>query len=225
MASNFTLTLDTTAPADVALDIDSGAAYATDPVVAAQPFTSDADTTSYQMKIWGDVDPTENPDIQVTEGASSWIGYSASQAVTLSDGDALKTLNLRIRDDVGNQSASASKSITLDTTVPVATITVAAAPTKISKVAGYDTTTFQFQPDTDAQAWKVKVVPSTGSLESEGTQIPTAAGSTNVTGGALAADTNQPVTIKGADLEAASAGDGAKIVKVFVQDEAGSWSL
>jgi hypothetical protein len=46
-----------------------------------------------------------------------------------------------------------------------------------------------------------------------------------VTGGALAATTNQSVTIKGADLEAASAGDGAKIVKVFGQDAAGLWSV
>jgi hypothetical protein len=33
------------------------------------------------------------------------------------------------------------------------------------------------------------------------------------------------VTIKGTDLETASAGDGAKTVKVFVQDLAGNWSV
>jgi hypothetical protein len=224
MASTFNLTLDTTAPAGVALDINTGAAYATQQAVTAQPSTSDGSTVGYQMKIWGSVDPAADPNIQATEAASSWIAFSAAQAVTLLTGDGAKTLNVRIRDDVGNQSASASKSITLDTTVPVATISVAASPTKISKVATFDTTTFQFQADVHIQAWKVKVVPATGSVHTAGTQIPVTGGSSNVTGGALAATTNQTVTIKGVDLESASAGDGSKIVKVFVQDDAGNWS-
>lgn len=224
MASTFTLTLDTTAPAGVALDINSGAAYATQQAVTAQPSTSDGSTVGYQMKLWGSVDAAANANIQATEGASSWITYSSSQAVTLSSGDGLKTLNVRIRDDVGNESSSASDTITLDTTVPVATISVAASPTKVSKIATFDTSTFQFQADVAIQAWKVKVVPATGSVESAGTTIPTTAGSTNTTGGALAATTNQTVTIKGTDLETASSGDGAKIVKVFVQDAAGNWS-
>lgn len=224
MASTFNLTLDTTAPAGVALDINTGASYATGPAVTAQPSTTDGVTTSYQMKIWGSVDPAANANIQTTEGASAWITYSTSQAVTLSSGDGSKTLNVRVRDDVGNQSSSASKSITLDTTVPVSTISVAASPTKISKLATFDTCTFSFQADVAIQAWKVKVVPSGGSTESAGTTIPTTAGSANTTGGALAATTNQSVTIKGTDLETASSGDGAKIVKVFTQDLAGNWS-
>jgi hypothetical protein len=225
MASNFTLTLDTTAPAGVALDINSGAAYASTQAVTAQPFTSDGVTTGYQMKVWGSVDPAADANIQTTEGASAWIAYSTSKPVTLSSGDGLKTLNVRVRDDVGNQSSPATDTITLDTAIPVITISVAASPTKISKVATFDTSTFQFQSDTILTSWKVKVVPAIGSLESAGTQIPTTGGSTNVTGGALAATTNQSVTIKGADLEAASAGDGAKIIKVFGQDAAGLWSV
>ena len=225
MASYFTLTLDTTAPASVALDINSGASYATSQSVTAQPSTSDSPTTGYQMKIWGDVDTANDANVQATEGASSWISFSTSYAVKLSSGDGSKTLNLRVRDDVANQSGSVSHSITLDTTAPVPTISVAASPTKISKIAGYDTSTFQFQADTAIQAWKVKVVPSVGSAESAGTTIPTTAGSTNTTGGSLAATTNQAVTIKGTDLETASSGDGDKIVKVFVQDLAGNWSV
>lgn len=224
MASTFTLVLDTTAPAGVALDINSGAAYATAQAVTAQPTTSDGDTTGYQMKIWGSVDTSANANIQATEGASSWITYSASQAVTLSSGDGSKTLNTRIRDDVGNESSSASKSITLDTTVPVVTISVAASPTKISKIASFDSSSFSFQADVAVQAWKVKVVPATGSVHTAGTTIPTTAGSTNTTGGSLGATTNQSVTIKGTDLETASSGDGSKIVKVFAQDLAGNWS-
>lgn len=224
MSSFFTLTLDTTAPGGVALDIDSGAAYATAQAVTAQPSTTDGDTTGYQMKIYGSVDNAADADIQTTEGASAWITYSTSKAVTLSSGDGLKTLNVKIRDDVGNVSSAASDTITLDTTVPVASISVAASPTKVSKVASFDTSNFSFQADVHIQAWKVKAVPASGSPHTAGTTIPTTAGSANVTGGALAATTNQSVTIKGADLETASSGDGAKIVKVFVQDDAGNWS-
>lgn len=225
MANNFNLTLDTTAPADVALNIDSSAAYAGSQTVTAQPSTSDGVTTSYQMKIYGDVDAANDANIQTTEGASAWIAYSTSQSVKLSSGDGSKTLRLKIRDDVGNTSGEVTHAITLDTTVPVATISVAASPTKISKIATFDTSTFSFQSDTAIQAWKVKVVPATGSIESAGTTIPVTAGSTNTTGGALAATTNQSVTIKGTDLETASSGDGTKIVKVFVQDLSGLWSV
>lgn len=224
MANNFNLTLDTTAPGGVALNINSSASYASTQAVTAQPLTTDGVTTSYQMKIYGDVDTADNANIQATEGASSWITYSTSQAVKLSSGDGSKTLRLKIRDDVGNASSEVTHSITLDTAAPVATISVAASPTKISKIATFDTTTFQFQADSAIQAWKVKVVPSTGSIESAGTTIPTTAGSTNTTGTTLAATTNQTVTIKGTDLETASSGDGTKIVKVFVQDLAGLWS-
>ncbi len=225
MASYFTLTLDTTAPAGVTLNVNTGAAYTTSQNVTAEPATSDSTTTGYQMKVWGSVDTADNPDIQATEGASNWIAFATSQAVRLSTGDGTKTLNVRIRDDVGNQSASASHSITLNTTVPVVTVSVAPFPTKISKVSGYDTTAFQFQADAALQAWKIKVVPSTNSLENVGVTIGTANGSASTTGGSLAASTNQAVTIKGADLEVASAGDGAKIVKVFGQDLSGLWSL
>jgi hypothetical protein len=224
MASTFTLTLDTTAPAGVALDINSGASYATSQSVSAQPSTTDGVTTGYQMKIWGNVDTAVNANIQATEGASAWIAYSTSQAVTLSSGDGSKTLNTRIRDAVGNESSSASKSITLDSTVPVATVSTAFSPTTISKIATFRTSTGQFTADVAIQAWKVKVVPATNSVHTAGTQIPTTGGSTNVTGGALAASTPQSVSIDGADLETASSGDGDKIVKIFVQDLAGNWS-
>jgi hypothetical protein len=41
---------------------------------------------------------------------------------------------------------------------------------------------------------------------------------------ATAADASISCTINGADLETASSGDGAKIVKVFVKDASGNWS-
>jgi len=225
VASFFDLVLDTTAPQDPEIVIESGGAYVTTQNITAHPGTSDADTTGYQMKIWGDVDTSNDPDIQDTEGASAWITFNTSKAVKLSSGDGSKTLHCKIRDDVLNTTAEVTASVTLDTTVPVATISVAASPTKISKVATKDTSTFQWQADVHIQAYKVKVVPSSGSPHTAGTQIPTTAGSSNTSGGAVNATTNVTSTIKGADLESASAGDGTKIVKVFVQDDAGNWSV
>jgi hypothetical protein len=220
MASTFTLTLDTTAPQGASLTLSAGAAYATSAAATADFATSDGSTAGYQVKVWGDL--AGGP---ANEGAASWQTYSASVAITLTSGDGLKTVSGKIRDDVGNETAVLTDTITLDTTSPVPTISVAFAPVKISKVATFDASTGSFQADTAIQAWKVKVVPATNSVHSAGTTIPTTGGSSNTTGGALAATTNQSVTINGTDLETASAGDGAKIVKVFVQDLAGNWSL
>ena len=225
MANNFNLTLDTTGPGGAAVSINAGAAYATSRDVSVAATTTDGDTTGYQMKIWGDVDGANDESVQPTEGASLWILYDPDYPVRLSAGDGVKTINVKIRDDVLNSTTTLSDTITLDTTLPVPDITVAASPTKISKQATADTCTFSFQSDVAIQAWKVKVVPAANSLHNAGTTIPVAGGSQNTTGGALAATTNQGVTIKGADLESASAGDGTKIVKVFVQDLAGNWSV
>lgn len=219
MATNFVLTLDTTGPQTATFSVDGGNAYATSVSVIGDFSTIDTPTTGYQVKVWGDVSGA------LTEGAASWVGYTTALAFTLTSGDGLKTISAKIRDDVGNETTTLSDTITLDTASPVPTISVTFSPLKISKIATFDTSTGSFQSDTAIQAWKIKVVPATGSIHSAGTQIPTTAGSTNVTGGSLAATTNQSVSIKGTDLETASAGDGAKIVKVFVQDLAGNWSV
>jgi hypothetical protein len=225
-ASFFNLVLDTTAPGGMALQINGGAAYATSRDVTAALTTTDSPTTGYQMKLWGNVDLAYNANIQDTEANSTWITYNAAQAVRLSTGDGSKTVSGKIRDDVWNESSIPSDSITLDTTVPVVTIQSSYPDvTKVSKVSGKRTCTVRWQSDTHIQAWKVKVVSSGASLESTGTTIGTTNGSTGMTGGALNAATNQDSVIDGRDLEVASAGDGTKVVKIFVQDDAGNWSV
>lgn len=226
MASSFTLTLDTTAPATPAITLEGGATYTATRAITAAISTADASTTGYQMKIWGNVDGSVNANIQPLEADAVWFAYGTSQAVTLSTGDGLKTINIKIRDDVLNESAAAADGITLDTTIPIITIT-GPDVTKISKIAGKETAAFSFSTDLALQAWKVKVVPATTSLHDAGTQIPITAGSTNMSGGAVAAAGTISATIKATDLETASTGDGAKIVKVFGQESAGdgSWSV
>ena len=224
MASFFKLVLDTTGPQSPTFAIAAGASFVSSQTTTADFSTADSSTTGYQVKIWGNVDTTFNSAIQATEAASEWITYSASIAVKLSSGDGVKTLHAKIRDDVWNETAELTDTVTLDTTVPVITVSSGPEPTKVSKVSGKDTVTFAFQSDSALKAWKVKVVPSSASTEGTGTTIPTTAGSTNMTGGALAKETNKTCTIKGADLATAAGADGEYTIKVFGQDEAGNWS-
>ena len=200
MASFFNLTLDTTAPAGLTLKLNNGAAYATSTAVTATIGLTDSATTGYQMKIWG------------VAGAAT--------------GDGQKTVSIKVRDDVGNETATVTAKITLDTAVPVVTIT-GPDKSKISKVATFNVSAFSFSANADFEEYKIKVVPSESSLENAGAQIPVTAGSTNTSGteGGYKADTAINVTINGADLETASAGDGVKIVKVFVKNAAGTWSV
>jgi hypothetical protein len=226
VTNTFVLTLDTTEPGGVAGEIDGGAAYASTQAVTLAVTTTDPDTTGYMMKVWGDVDPAADPDIQADEASSAWFTYNPALGVQLSAGDTGKTLSFRLRDDVGNANTTVhTASINLDTTLPVVTFTIDLAPDKISEVPTFDTSSGSFQSSEAVQAWKVKVVPDPSSLQDAGTTIPTTAGSTNMTGGALAALTNEAITIKGTDLKTASPGDGDKYVKVFVQDVSGSWSV
>ncbi len=218
MASYFNLLLDTLAPAGLTVSINDNALYTTSANVTLKLTLTDEATTGYQMKIWG-VDGVGD------EATAAWETYTAQKSIVLPTGDGMKTVYVKVRDDVGNETAAASDSITLDTTVPVVTITGPDKP-KISKVAGFNAAVISFTSDVDFEEYKVCVVPATNSLQAAGTVIGTTNGSENTSGtaGGYKADTNISVTINGADLEAASAGDGTKIVKVFVKNAAGTWS-
>ena len=218
MASYFNLTLDTMAPAGLAVQLNGDDIYTTTPSVELTLTLTDSPTTGYQMKIWGVEGVTD-------EGSASWETYAASKSVTLPSGDGLKTVYVKVRDAVGNESSAASDSITLNTAVPTVTVT---GPDKstISKVVGFDMAVINFMSDIAFEEYKVCVVPATSSTQESGTQIPTTNGSVNTSGsaGGYEADTNIEVKINGSDLEAASSGDGVKIVKVFVKNAAGTWS-
>lgn len=219
MASFFNLILDTLAPAGLSLKLNDGATYSTSNTVAAVISISDTSTTGYQMKIWG-IKAAEN------EADASWETFAASKSLVLTDDDGLKTVHIKVRDDVGNESAAVTASITVNTAVPVVTIT-GPDKTKISKVSGFDTCAFSFVSDVDFEEYVVKVVPNSSSLNTAGTQIPTTGGSANTSGseGGYKKATAINVTIKGADLAVASSGDGTKIIKVFVRNVAGTWSV
>ena len=219
MASYFNLNLDTTAPAGLTLSINDGALYATSTAVTLTIGLSDGETNGYQMKIWGIEGAAE-------EESASWETFAVSKSVNLTSGDGLKTVHIKVRDEVGNESAQVSDDITLNTAVPVVTVT-GPDKSKISKVSGFNKAIISFTADVEFAEYKVCVVPQNASTQDAGAVIPTSGGSVNTSGsaGSYPASTPIQVTILGADLETASSGDGVKIVKVFVKNAAGTWSV
>lgn len=216
--SYFNLSLDTLPPSGLSVKLNGGAFYTSSKNTALQTTVSDADTAGYQMKVWGVSGAASEED-------AAWETYAPEKSISLTDGDGLKTVYVKVRDDVGNETAAVSASITLDTVAPVISI---AGPDRgtISKIPGFDSAVAAFTVDSDFVEYRVCAVPATDSLVDAGTVIPTTAGSANTSGtGDFPADTPITVTINGADLEAAAPGDGVKIVKVFVKDAAGNWSV
>lgn len=226
MPNWFNLTLDTTPPSSPTISIENDAPFASTQLVDLTLATGDVTTSGYQMKIWGDVDTTFNSNIQTLDDESSWMTFNELQQIKLSSGDGSKTINFRIRDDVYNESSLVSKSINLDMSLPTVSIT-GPDVSKISKVNGRNVSSFSFACSEIFEEYKVCVVNSSGATEDMGAVIPTTNGSSNTTGSAGGYDTNSsPITISltGMDVELASSGDGIKIIKVFVRDQAGQWS-
>jgi hypothetical protein len=226
MATTYTLELDTSPPTSPTVSIDGGAAFSGDHDVVLTLGITGADAA--QVKIYGDVDDAfATSEYRAAEANAPWVSWATSKNVRLSAGDGAKTVRIKVRDDVLNVSTEGSDAITVDTSLPVPNITTAPDRTKISKQATRDTSTFGWQSDVVFDEYKVKIVASTGAAHSTGVQVPTAGGSSNVAGnaGGYPATTTITTAITGTDLESADAGDGNKIVKVFVKDAAGNWSV
>lgn len=217
MANFFRLTLDTLAPVISAFTINSGAAVTTSANVTLAITCSDADVAT--MKIWG-IDGAK------TEAEAKWETFAATKTVKLpSTTDGSYTINVKVRDDVYNESATKTASITLSTALPEITIT-GPDVSKISEVTGKNIAQFTFTCNVDISEWKVKIVPGTNSAQNTGTQIAVTNGSTGMTGGALTANKAQSCSINGSDFKAAAGGsDGQYIVKVFAKSAVnGLWS-
>lgn len=206
MASYFNLTLDTLAPSITAFSINSGAAVTTSRNVTLSITAEGAAS----MKIWG-IDGVG------TEQAASWETFASTKSVTLTSGDGTKTVYIKVRDSVYNESAASSDTITLSTAIPTITIT-GPDVNVISEQSGKNVATFSFSSSMALKAWTVRLVPSNASAHDAGTQIPTTGGSTNMSGTTLAANTSRECKIYGADLSSAAGGtDGTYIIKVFGQ--------
>ncbi|MBN2930539.1 MAG: hypothetical protein JTJ30_00920 [Catenibacterium mitsuokai] len=218
MASYFNLTLDTLAPQGLTIKLNNGSQYTTNKTVQLAVNVTDESAEGYQMKVWG-INGVAN------ESDATWETLANIKNVTLSTGDGLKTVYVKVRDDVYNETVAASATITLDTSVPAVTI-IGPDVSKISKTSPKDVATFSFTSNTAFTEYKIKVVPSNSSLHDAGVQIGTANGSTNMSAtGTFKASTAISCKVYGKDLEAASSGDGEKIIKVFVKNAHGTWSV
>jgi hypothetical protein len=224
MANYFYITLDLTGPANPTLSIEGGSDYATEQIVNLSIGTTDSDTTSYEMKIWGNVDLTYNSNIQAIEGNSTWIPYNNSQQIKLSVEDGNKTINLKLRDSVYNESSVVSESISLDLSIPTANV---GSPDVniVSLKPGKNVFNFSFSSVENFEEYKVKVVTSENAPHDSGVLISSANGSTNVSGAAGNYSNPISVSINTQDLYNASSGGGQKIIKVFIKDSAGHWSV
>lgn len=218
MASYFNLTLDTLAPQGLTIKLNNGSQYTTNKTVQLAVNVTDESADGYQMKVWG-INGVAN------ESDATWETLANIKNVTLSTGDGLKTVYVKVRDDVYNETVAASATITLDTSVPAVTI-IGPDVSKISKTSPKDVATFSFTSNTAFTEYKIKVVPSNSSLHDAGVQIGTTNGSTNMSAtGTFKASTAISCKVYGKDLEAASSGDGEKIIKVFVKNAHGTWSV
>ena len=218
MASYFNLVLDTLAPQGLAVKLNNGSQYTTSKNVTLSISVSDTSTSGYQMKVWG-IDGASSED------NATWETFASTKSIALPTGDGLKTVYVKVRDDVCNETAAASATITLDTSVPAVTI-IGPDVSRISKTAPKNVATFSFTSDVAFTEYKIKVVPSKSSLHDAGTLIGTANGSTNMNAtGTFKASAAISCKIYGKDLETASSGDGEKIIKVFVKNTHGTWSV
>lgn len=218
MASYFNLTLDTLAPQGLTIKLNNGSQYTTSKAVQLAINVTDESAEGYQMKVWG-------IDGIAKESDAVWETLANVKDITLPIGDGLKTVYVKVRDDVYNETAVASTSITLDTSVPAVTI-VGPDVSRISKTSPKDVATFSFTSDVAFTEYKIKVVPSKSSLHDAGILIGTANGSANMSAtGTFKASTAISCKIYGKDLETASSGDGEKIIKVFVKNAHGTWSV
>jgi hypothetical protein len=229
--SYVTITLDTREPSNPTIQIAGGQAFATAQLVNLAISTDDTETDGYEMLIWGDVDNTYDTKVQTTELASTWQAYNPTYAVKLlanADTSAeTKTINIRLRDEVRNATVVKFDDIALDTEIPTVTIVVGLDRNKLSRETGYNEASFQFQVNEPYIAYKVKLVGGVGATHDQGSDIPTTGGSTGVVGSGEFTSTNiNTVKLRTADLETAGANmNGLNYIKVFVQEESGSWSV
>lgn len=236
MANYVNLTLDTIGPAGVSVKINGDEEKTTSTAVSLAITCSDADLTGYQMKIWGTATAPEEAD-------AAWESYQEEKNVTLSDSDGIKTIYVKVRDDVWNESVTASDTISLNSKVPAVNFRI--VDSKLSLVQGKNTAGGNFGFDENIDAAKIMIVSDINARHDDDTniRIPVTNGSimfkdddsllTKEKEGYLEFENNicdkdylNYYIIRAEDIAVVSPGDGVKILKLFVRSaETGSWSV
>jgi hypothetical protein len=228
MTSYFTLQLDSAPPANPVILLNGGAVSTGDLIVLATLSSPDYDGGALdvaEMLIWGDVDPTGDALIQPSQANSTWRVFQPGIPIVLSAGAGSKNIYAQIRDDVHNTTVTFSATIIYDPTIPVVSITRGVTKDKISLQTLYNEVDFTWQSNQDYQSYEVRVVGSVDDPRGSGVVIPNLGGSINTQGGSGTANTTVLTTVYGADLQSASPGDTLKLIKVYVQNLSGTWSV
>lgn len=234
MANYINIILDTIGPSGVSVKINGDADKAITTAVTLAIACADTDLTGYQMKIWGTADvPTETDAI--------WETYQTTKNVTLSSGDGLKTVYVKVRDDVWNESATASDTITLYEKVP-SIVSFSVTSSRISLVNGKNIISGAFYADENVDAVKLMIVDNVNARHDSPSNIaiPKNAGSELYDDNNDATESEAVLELEGrvnkeigfnytihaSDIVAVAPGDGVKILKAFVRSaETGNWSV
>lgn len=191
MASYFNITLDTTAPSGVGVKINGDEARTTSRNVTLNIACTDADKTGYKMKIWGDITTgDETGNLIAAETDAAWEDFAASKTVLLIGDDdnssSQRTVYVKVRDDLRNESATVSDSIILYSELPEITVISGPSPAKITtradKTAGNNfseqlslavltRSTVAFTANKDISDVKVMITSSINSLHNDTTNI------------------------------------------------------
>lgn len=236
MANYVNLTLDTIGPAGVSVKINGDEERTTSTAVSLAITCSDADLTGYQMKIWGTAAAPEESD-------AAWESYQEEKNITLSSSDGIKTVYVRVRDDVWNESVTVSDTIVLYTELPSVNFSI--VDSKISLVSSKNLAGGNFGFDENIDAAKIMIVTDINARHDDETNIRIPA--TN--GSFIYKDDSSLLTkqregylefenilcdkdylhyciIFAEDIAAVAPGDGIKIIKVFVRSAtSGNWSV
>lgn len=234
MASYLNVTLDTICPAGVSVLINGDENKTTSTAAILTIECSDSDLTDYQMKIWGTADAPDEAD-------AVWETYQETKNITLQSGDGVKTVYVKVRDDVWNESATASDTVSLFEKLP-SIIGLSVNKSKLSLVEGQNLTSGDFSIDENIDAVRVMIVQNVNDSYDAATNIaiPMTNGSKITfddgelvcTGGVLiaeqyvGAEKGLGFELHAKDISSVAPGDGVKIVKVFVRSaETGNWSV
>ena len=118
MSANVVITLDTTGP-ELDAQINGGDPSTANETVTLTLAAEDAGGGDIEVKIWGSINPLDplNADYAEAEGDALWHPFDDSWLVVLSAGDGPKVLNVKVRDEVLNET-QANPSIVLGAYVP-----------------------------------------------------------------------------------------------------------
>lgn len=203
-----------------------------------------AEGKAVQYLIYGDFSYGAQSAQGVTEATAVWTDlvyvdgqtYMVVSDMFMTEGEGNKNVYLKVKDNAGNISAAAAQVVYYDPSAPEVVVSgvdynrISLMPTPRHDNAAKlnNETHFVFTPSEPIQAYKVVAYADQASAEAGSyadAAMPSDGGSVNMAATGLNSADAVSAKICGADLQSAVPGDGIKIITVYVQDLAGTWSV